>query len=114
MGWFSRRKWDGKIPDAWPVFVDGRKLLARWIHPDGKSRVFLVARSDGLFSKCSERFSEEEFEWCWLPDERGGGLYDTAQTAEKNIRLEYPWVAQVKKEANHTTEPLSPSRGGSS
>ena len=106
MAWLTS-KWDGKIPDSWPSFADGRRTLARWIHPNGKSRVFLVQRLDGRLSKYSEVFSEEEFEMCWLPQERGGSLYDSTETAERNIGLEYPWTKEVKKEPNQSSEPTS-------
>jgi hypothetical protein len=113
MSWFSRKKWDGKIPDSWPIFADGRQALARWTHPDLEKQVFIVLRPDGRFSKHSQLFSEEEFEWCWLPDETGGSLHDTAATAEQNIFLEYSWAAQVKKEANQPPEPMPLKRHGS-
>lgn len=93
------------MPDSWPSFVDGRVALARWVHPNGKNRVFLIRRGDGRFSKYSEQFSEEEFEMCWLPDERGGSLYDSIETAERNVVLEYPWTGEVKKEANQSVGP---------
>ena len=113
MAWLNRKE-DGKIPDSWPSFADGRRALARWIHPNGKGRVFLVQRSDGHYSKYSEIFSEEEFEMCWLPEERSGSLYDSIETAEHNIAVEYPWTNEVKKEPNQTPEPTAPSGRGSS
>ena len=97
MSWL-RRKWDGKIPEPWPSFSGGKVALARWTHPEGKKRVYLIQRPDKRFSKWSEEFSEEEFEMCWLPLERGGSLYDSESTAEENIALEYPWTRTVAKE----------------
>ena len=85
-------------PSAWPTFVDGKRAICRWIHPDGKRRVFLLSRSDGLFARWSEYFSEEEFEMCWVADDMGGSFYDSQETAVREIHFAYPWSVAVPLE----------------
>jgi hypothetical protein len=52
------------VSDEWPIFIHGNVAVSRWTHPDGRGRVYLIARGDGLFSRWSERFSTDEDEMC--------------------------------------------------
>ena len=50
-----------KAQDSWPRFTMGR-AVCRWTDPDGKHRVYLIAREDGVFCYVSMYFSDAEFE----------------------------------------------------
>jgi hypothetical protein len=63
---------------------------------DGKRRMNLYARDDGLF--CFAEFSEEiddpEYsgrETYWIP-RLESGLYDSAQAAERDAYAQIPWL----------------------
>ena len=84
--------------DAWPVFVDGKTPVRCWTRPDGDERVFLIRRREGTFTTEREYFSHEEFENCWS----GSGcssIYDSADTATKELAVMYPWIKEVEPEA---------------
>jgi hypothetical protein len=104
MSWFTKKHTPPKIPSIWPSFVDGKEPIRRWTHPDGKRRVFLIARRDGMFGRWSEYFSEEEFEMCWVPDDRGGSFYDSQDAAVSEIHSAYPWAAAVRPEYPEDTK----------
>jgi peptide methionine sulfoxide reductase MsrB len=78
-----------QIPNTWPSFIQG-VATARWMHPDGKHRVYLIARSDGLFSHSGEYFTDDPNEMCWTPDNVHAGLYDSEQIAVREILAIYP------------------------
>ena len=76
--------------------MDGKRAVTVWIHPDGKRRVFLIARPDGLFGRWSEYFSEDQFEMCWVADDMGGSFYDSYSTAVREIHGSYPWTTSIQ------------------
>jgi hypothetical protein len=78
--------------------------VCRWTHPDGKHRVYLIARRDGLFGRWGEHFSDEEFEMCWIQDDTGGSFYDSEETAVTEIHVAYPWSRDVAREERPTRE----------
>jgi hypothetical protein len=93
-----------KVSDTWPIFIHGNVAVSRWTHPDGKRRVYLIARGDGLFSRCSEHFSNDEFEMCWISDDVGASVYDSEETAVREIHSTYPWSREVVREEWPTGE----------
>lgn len=84
-------------PDRWLRFVTG-SAVCRWTSPDGKQRVYLVARNDGMFSSASEYFSGAEFEHCWASNGITGGIYDSENTAIREIQAAFPWSREVERE----------------
>jgi hypothetical protein len=87
-----------QISDTWPIFSYGHVVIARWTHPEGKHRVYLIERSDGLFSYSGERFLDDPTEMCWTPDNVHTGLYDSEQIAIREILATYPWSCNVPRE----------------
>jgi hypothetical protein len=87
-----------KISDDWPILIFGHVAVSRWTHPDGKQRVYLIARGDGLFGRWSEHFSDDEDEMCWTPDDLGASLYDSEETAVREIHSASPWSREVPRE----------------
>jgi hypothetical protein len=87
-----------QISDSWPIFFHGHVAIARWMHPDGKHRVYLIARSDGLFIHSGERFLDDPNEMCWTCDNVHTGLYASEQIAVREIEAIYPWTCGVPLE----------------
>lgn len=84
-------------PDKWLRFVMGSPLC-RWTSPDGKERVYLIARHDGGFGSGSEYFSDDKSEMCWMPIGAGGSIYSSEEIAVREIQISYPWLKQVARE----------------
>ena len=67
-------------------------------HPDGKRRVLIVRRDNGMFGFEEEAFSEEPFENCWLPcGEDTFALCESEETAEREARGRIPWLAALRR-----------------
>lgn len=74
--------------------------IRRYVRPDGKQIVCVVELDGGLFS-----FTEEIERWeeahpaigdgyaYWTGPERIGGLYDSVEAVEREVKLLYPWVS---------------------
>jgi hypothetical protein len=86
-----------EMPDTWPKYVTGR-AICRWTHPDGKERIYLIARTDGWYSLGGMQFSDAEFERCWIPQGEGGSFFDCEETAVREIHAEWPWSRSVNRE----------------
>jgi hypothetical protein len=80
--------------------------VCRWTSSDGIHRVYLIARHDGRFTCFSQRFSDAEFERCWVQESAGGSLFDSEEVALAEIRASFPWSKEVKR------EDLPPSQSG--
>jgi hypothetical protein len=61
--------------------------------------VYLIARGDGLFSLCSEHLSHDDLEMYWIADDQGASIYDSEETAVREIHSRYPWSTEVSREA---------------
>lgn len=96
--WQKKKSQSEAVPDRWPKFSAGNKAIARWTHKDGRQRVYLLVRADGMFSRWGEHYSDEEFEHCWIPDDRGGSFFDSKETAKKEILSAYPWAQAAREE----------------
>ena len=73
-----------------------KTIRIKTIHrPDGKARVFIVGRDDGLFSYEGEAEHTEDGETYWAPA-LSGGLFETPEDAEYNARNEIPWLKPLK------------------
>jgi hypothetical protein len=59
--------------------------------PDGKARLFILARDDGLFRFVAESEQEEDGDIFWAPSD-WSGLYDSAERAEQEARSMIPWL----------------------
>jgi len=68
------------------------KILER---EDGKARLYILARNDGLYEYRAEaEVVGDEFEGIyWAPTERSG-LYATAEEAERDALAHVPWLRQ--------------------
>jgi len=62
---------------------------------DGKARVFILARDDGLymFAAESQREDEDEGFTYWVPT-HDSGIFDNAETAEREAIACVPWLKQ--------------------
>jgi quercetin dioxygenase-like cupin family protein len=60
---------------------------------DGKARIFIVRRGDGLFSFRGESEQEEDGETFWAPSNQGG-IYGSAEEAEIGAISQVPWLHQ--------------------
>jgi hypothetical protein len=77
-----------------------RKEVRRYVRPDGKQIVAMVEIGDGLFS-----FAEESELWeephpaigdgfaYWCPTVHVSAFYDSIETAERELRELFPWIA---------------------
>jgi hypothetical protein len=103
--WFTKRL-TPSIPDTWETFELGH-VVCRWTHPDGKQRVYLIARHDGGFSCGSEYFSEEENEMCWIPQGSAGSVYGSEEIAVREIHGSFPWSRDVIREERSNDLPVA-------
>ena len=94
---FWKRAKEKRDLNRWLKFVSG-SAVCRWTSPDGKERVYLIARRGGGFSSGGEYFSDAEHEHCWLPIGASGGIYDSEEIAIREIQSNYPWARDVKRE----------------
>ena len=94
----DKNKANQQIPDTWPIFIHGHVAITRWTHPGGNQRVYLIARSDGLFSHSGEYFIDDPNEMCWTPDNVHAGIYDSEEIAVKEIHATYPWSRNALRE----------------
>jgi hypothetical protein len=88
--------------DDWPVFAYGHVAIASWTDSNGERRVYLIARSDGLFSFDGAYLSKDPEEMRWIPDNVRAGKYDTEETAVKEIHAAYPWSRNALRETRFT------------
>jgi hypothetical protein len=58
---------------------------------DGKARLFILARDDGLFRFEGESEQEEDGDVFWALSE-ASGLYESAERAEHEARRTVPWL----------------------
>ena len=72
-----------------PSFIDGQKLLFVWHNEDEKVRIFVYQRSNGTIGRECERFSDHEYEMCWIPIDRGHYVYGSTEIAETEIKAEF-------------------------
>jgi hypothetical protein len=61
---------------------------------EGKRRVSVMARKDGLFRFVEEGFFEEMGYTYWTPTHYSG-LYETAEMAEREARAILPWLRGI-------------------
>jgi hypothetical protein len=94
--WFTNRR-PKKIPDIWQIFEIGN-VVCRWTHPDGKERVYMIARHDGGFACGSEDYSDDEFEHCWIRRGSEGSFYGSEEIAVREIHGSFPWARNVIRE----------------
>jgi hypothetical protein len=89
--WFKKRI--PSIPNTWATFEIGH-VVCRWTRPDGKERVYLIARRDGDFSCGNEYFSEDENEMCWI-SQGAGSVFASEEIAVREIHGLFPWAREV-------------------
>ena len=66
------------------------------LHPDGKRRVLIVNRGAGRFGYEEQRFSEDEYERCWVPVRQHHlAICDSPETAEREARACIEWLRDV-------------------
>jgi hypothetical protein len=58
---------------------------------DGRRRVTITVLPSGLFSFRAETFATEDGYTFWQGT-HGGGLYESAEAAERAARAEIPWL----------------------
>jgi hypothetical protein len=65
-------------------------------HPEGKARIFIVARDDGLFRYEGEVEQWDQFSGFYWAPRYGSGLYETPEAAEADARNEVPWLKRLE------------------
>ena len=103
--WFTKRRTKG-IPNTWQTFEIGR-VACRWTHPNGKQRVYLIARHDEGFACGSEYYSDDEFEHCWIRQGSEGGFYGSEEIAAREIHGLFPWSREVIREERPDDLPVA-------
>ena len=78
-----------------PKFFDKRKLKLVWVNYELKERVFIYSTISGTWGMWGEEFSDHEAEMCWCGDDMGGHIYDSEQTAIKELKAAYPWARDM-------------------
>ena len=86
-----------QLLDDWPVFIHGNLAVARWTHFNGKQRIYLIARGNGLFAQWSEHLTADETAWV-MDDDPCSSIYDSEETAVREINSIYPWSREVPRE----------------
>jgi hypothetical protein len=64
------------------------------IREDGRSRVLVMHRADGLFQFVEEKCSAERGEVFWEPCQ-WSGLFNTLELAEVEAQSAIPWLKQL-------------------
>jgi hypothetical protein len=90
--WLARRR----MSDGW-IRAKTIKVINR---ADGKARVCILARHDGLYEYWGEtEIVGDEYEGIyWAPTDMSG-LYASAEEAERDAWNEVPWLRQRAREA---------------
>jgi hypothetical protein len=64
---------------------------------DGKARLYILARNDGLYEYQAEvEVVGDEFEGIYWAPAEGSGLYATAEETERDAFARVPWLRQDK------------------
>ena len=70
-----------------------RSVVKELVSADGKRKVEIVQRADGVFGFEAWRFSDEPREQCWIPDGQYSVCLATdAATAEREARGRVYWL----------------------
>jgi hypothetical protein len=67
------------------------KEIKRVLSADGKQRMLIMAASGNLFRFDEDTYVTEDGYTFWTPTHISG-LYDSAEAAERDARLELPWL----------------------
>jgi hypothetical protein len=62
--------------------------------PDGKAKIYILKRDDGLYEYRGEAEFNEDGEIYWAPKEHSG-LHETAEHAEHTAFNEVPWLRSM-------------------
>ena len=79
------------------------RTIRSFSSPDGKRRLDICRRDDGRFSFTEEREWILDMSATGLPDEtywsvlRQGGLFDSAEAAEREARARTPWMTSASR-----------------
>jgi hypothetical protein len=69
------------------------EILKEIYDAERKQRVVIYRNDTGTFGYFEEYFSEDPFEMCWIPKDRGVvGFYDSSKTAETEARANIDWL----------------------
>ncbi|OIS92216.1 hypothetical protein [Brucella cytisi] len=81
-----------------------RTVLYQALSPDEQTRIVFFQRSDGAISYTGERFwidDVPEYNYhaeYWAAFTDSGSIFDSLETAIRELRVEYPWLASAKAE----------------
>ncbi|MBC2886499.1 hypothetical protein H7Q97_13975 [Ochrobactrum sp. CM-21-5] len=79
-----------------------RAALHQALSPDGQTRLVFFQRTDGAISCIAEKFWIDDVPECnyhaeyWAAFTDNGSIFDSLETAIRELRVEYPWLAAVK------------------
>jgi hypothetical protein len=76
---------------SWACAMSKERRLKTIERSDGKARLFILERDDGLFRFEGEAEQEEDGYVFWAPCDISG-LYQTADAAEQDARRMIPWL----------------------
>ena len=63
---------------------------------DGKARLFMLAREDGLYMFDGQEAIEENGETVWVPSSLRSGLFETAEMAKAEAMQAVPWLSESR------------------
>jgi hypothetical protein len=73
------------------------KEIKRVLSADGKHYMSIMAAPGNLFRFQEHSYVTEDDDTFWSPT-HGSGLYDSAEAAERNARLELRWLRDRKSD----------------
>ncbi|MCB4919737.1 hypothetical protein LAV78_14540 [Brucella intermedia] len=78
-----------------------RTVLHQVLSPDGQTRLVFFRRTDGAISHIAEKFwidDVPEYDYhaeYWAAFTDSSSIFDSLETAIRELRVEYPWLAAV-------------------
>ncbi|MES9901637.1 MAG: hypothetical protein ABW168_03010 [Sedimenticola sp.] len=79
-----------------PSFTDKRQLKMVWVNHRLNERAFIYQTTQGYWGMWGEYFSEHEAEMCWCGDDMGGHIFDSEDTATKELKAAHPWAKEIE------------------
>jgi len=76
-----------------PEYVNGKAIKA-FVSKDGKRRLHIVARFDGMFQFMEDVQEFDNTKTYWFPIGQSG-LYENVELAEREARREVSWLAEL-------------------
>jgi len=75
-------------------YIDEGVVSKVWLNKNSKERVCIYSKN-GIWGIRYDYFSEHETEMCWCCENEGVHLYDSEETAIKELYASYPWAKEI-------------------